>query len=333
MLSGQYRGSASWQRLASITRCHLICLKTTWQISQLLGRVLEIRQSARGRRVQSWPHSDDWFDALLAKCSSFPPAYPLGIKDGNGKSPMNRGFSRNIIYFYGPFSSKPCLITGGYWSNLLQLNRWWFHRGWGDAFGLDGANRPGHQGKSGVKAARASGVWNALKLWKWSEQLWDDGKFIGNPGTVIALCFLNASLVLDSTRGEGLLVSLVGGAPKYPMSGTRNHGLWWTRHQYWIIVQYGRVFTGGSCHGVYGIIQKCRMLSLFDCFRFRTLMFIEFGHFISTQPPVQGPYSELCLLGLSSKHGFISNLEYCKITTWIWPESFFRNLSHKTTTF
>ena len=30
-----------------------------------------------------------------------------------GKSPMNGGFRRKFIDFYGPFSSTPCLITGG----------------------------------------------------------------------------------------------------------------------------------------------------------------------------------------------------------------------------
>ena len=35
----------------------------------------------------------------------------LVIKHGSGKSPRNGVFHRNISYFYGPFTSKPCLMT------------------------------------------------------------------------------------------------------------------------------------------------------------------------------------------------------------------------------
>ena len=36
------------------------------------------------------------------------------IKHGSGKSTINEGVHRKITCFYGPFSSTPCLITGGY---------------------------------------------------------------------------------------------------------------------------------------------------------------------------------------------------------------------------
>ena len=47
--------------------------------------------------------------------------YPLVvIKHGKKNSPMNQAFSRKITDFYGPFSSKPCLMTPeGKSANLL----------------------------------------------------------------------------------------------------------------------------------------------------------------------------------------------------------------------
>ena len=40
--------------------------------------------------------------------------YPLNQTWLAGKSSMNVGLNRNITHFYGPFSSTPRLITGGY---------------------------------------------------------------------------------------------------------------------------------------------------------------------------------------------------------------------------
>ena len=50
-----------------------------------------------------------------------------GIEPGSGKSPINGRGHWKITYFYGPFSSKPCLITGGYDLRFLfaKLQMYW----------------------------------------------------------------------------------------------------------------------------------------------------------------------------------------------------------------
>ena len=49
--------------------------------------------------------SHQWFRKVASL------GYTLVIKHSNGKNPINGGFHSKITYFYGPFSSKPCLIT------------------------------------------------------------------------------------------------------------------------------------------------------------------------------------------------------------------------------
>ena len=45
------------------------------------------------------------------------------IKDGWKIPGLSGGFNRKITYFYGPFSSKPCLITGGYHILVMKTSK------------------------------------------------------------------------------------------------------------------------------------------------------------------------------------------------------------------